>query len=442
MPSTTRLPAAELFPVTAGINSRGNLAIGGCDVAELTAEYGTPLYIYDEATVRHMCREFSGAFKKEYAKSHVFYSSKAFASPALAKIIEEEGLGMDVVTGGELAVAAAAGFPPERINFHGNNKGRRELEEALDYGIGHVTIDSFYEIGLLDEVAREKGVRQTVMLRVSPSIDPHTHLLTTTGVLDSKFGFSIETGAAEEAVKQAMASKNLDVAGLHFHLGSPIFELEPYSQAVAYVLEFAASMRKKHGLKLREFNSGGGMAVGYVSEKPPPPVAAYAREIATAVRAGCDAHGLPEPALTVEPGRAIVGRAGVAVYTVGGIKEIPKVRTYVSVDGGMGDNIRPALYGAKYTVTSVTRPAAKGVRKVTIAGKYCESGDVLARDVMLPGVETGDLLALPASGAYCVPMASNYNMASRPAIVLVKDGASRLIRRRETYADLLATSVM
>ena len=436
------LPAPGLFPITAEINAKGRLAIGGCDVVDLAAKFGTPLYIYDEATVRHMCREFSGAFKKEYPDSRVSYSSKAFANPALAKIIEEEGLGMDVVTGGELAVAKAAGFPAARLNFHGNNKGRQELTEALDYGIGRITIDSFYEIGLLNEIAGKKRVRQDVMLRVSPSIDPHTHLLTTTGILDSKFGFSIETGAAEEAVKQAAASKNLNVIGLHFHLGSPIFELEPYSQAVAYVLKFAAKMRKKYKFQLKELNPGGGMAIGYVREKLPPAISEYAHEIAAALRAGCDASGLPEPALTVEPGRAIVGRAGVAVYTVGGIKEIPGVRTYVSVDGGMGDNIRPALYGSKYTVTHVTKPAARGTETVTIAGKFCESGDVLARDVKVPEVVSGDLLALPASGAYCVPMASNYNMASRPAIVLVNKGKSRLIRRRETYADLLATAVM
>jgi diaminopimelate decarboxylase len=438
----TTLPDAELFPITADINGKGHLVIGGCDVVDLAAGHGTPLYVYDEMTVRHMCREFTGAFAKEYPGSRVFYSSKAFANPALARIIEEEGLGMDVVTGGELAVAIAAKFPPGRLNFHGNNKGRQELEEALDYGVGHITVDSFHEIQLLNEIAGRRGMRQTVMLRVSPSVDPHTHLLTTTGVLDSKFGFSIETGAAEEAVKQAAAAKSLNVIGLHFHLGSPIFELEPYSQAIAYVLEFAARMRGEYGFQLKEFNPGGGMAIGYVKEKLPPTVAAYAREIAAAVRAGCDAHSLPEPALTVEPGRAIVGRAGVAVYTAGGIKEIPGVRTYVSVDGGMGDNIRPALYGSKYTVTHVMKPAAKATKKVTIAGKFCESGDVLARDVMVPGVKPGDLLALPAAGAYCVPMSSNYNMAPRPAVVLVNDGKSRLIKRRETYADLLATAVM
>jgi diaminopimelate decarboxylase len=435
-------PDNEIFPVSASLNSRGNIAIGGCDLKDLAAEFGTPLYIYDEDTVRHMCRQFAGGFKDAYANSHVEYSSKAFANPALAKIIAEEGLHMDVVTGGELVFARAAKFPPERLNFHGNNKGRAELSEAVEYGIGRITIDSFYEIDLLNEVAGERRVRQKVMLRVSPSIDPHTHLLTTTGVLDSKFGFSIETGAAAEAVKKAMAAPNLEVMGLHFHLGSPIFELEPYSEAIDYVLKFAAEMREKHGLELREFNPGGGFAVGYVGKRMPLPVSDYAHEISAALRSGCDRYGLDEPLLTVEPGRAIVARAGVAMYEVGGIKRIPGVRVYVSVDGGMGDNIRPALYGSEYTVRRVTQPYAQPQEKVTVVGKYCESGDYIARDVDVPVLSSGDLLCTPAAGAYAVPMASNYNMTTRPAIVMVKDGKARLIRRRETYEDLLATSLV
>ena len=435
-------PASELFPITAEVNAQGHIAIGGCDLVELATEHGTPLYIYDEATLRHMCREFRGGFAKAYPNSRVSYSAKAFANPALAQILAEEGVGMDVVSGGELAVASAARFPAAELNFHGNNKGPAEIAEAIDYGIGHITIDSFHEIELLNQIAGEKGVRQTVMLRVSPSVDPHTHLLTTTGTLDSKFGFSIETGAAEQAVRKALACENLEVAGLHFHLGSPIFELEPYSQAVDYVLKFAAEMRDRHGLELREFNPGGGFAIGYVKDSLPPDISEYADTIAGALREGCDKYGLDEPSLTVEPGRAIVGRAGVAVYTVGGIKSIPGVRTYVSVDGGMGDNIRPALYGARYTVVAANRPGDKADTQVTIAGKYCESGDVLARDVDIPEPRTGDILALPASGAYCIPMASNYNWNARPAIVLVNDGRARIIRRRETYRDMLATSLV
>lgn len=408
---------------------------------KLIEEFGSPLYIYDEATLRGMCRDFVGSFTGEYPRSHVEYSSKAFANPAVARIIEEEGLDMDVVTGGELAVAMAANFPAERLNFHGNNKGREELAEAVRYGIGSVTLDSFYEIDLLNEVAAEQGVRQKVMLRLSPSIDPHTHRLTSTGILDSKFGFSIETGDAEVAVEQALAKESLQVEGLHFHLGSPIFELEPYSEAIDYVLQFAASMRDKYDLELKRFSPGGGFAIGYVADTLPPSMAEYAKEIATAVRSGCDKYGLDEPELIVEPGRAIVGRAGVAVYTVGGIKTIPGVRTYVSVDGGMGDNIRPALYESKYAVVPVDRPIATRNQTVTVAGKFCDAGDVLARDVELPDLETGELLALPATGAYCLMMASNYNMQARPAVILVNDGKARLIRRRETYSDLLASSL-
>lgn len=432
----------QIFPVSSDLDSDGNITIGGCSISDLATEFGTPLYIYDEDTIRHMCRSFTGGFTEAYPGTHIEYSSKAFANPAVAKIIAEEGLHMDVVTGGELVFAKAAGFPAERLNFHGNNKGREELAEAIDYGIGRITIDSFYEIDLLNEIAGEKGMKQKVLLRVSPSVDPHTHLLTTTGVLDSKFGFSIETGAAAEAVEQAMAAPNLDVVGLHFHLGSPIFELEPYSQAIDYVLKFAAEMRDAHGLELTEFNPGGGFAVGYVGQELPPPISAYASEISQAVRSGCDRYGLDEPQLTVEPGRAIVARAGVAVYEVGGIKRIPNVRVYVSVDGGMGDNIRPALYSSEYTVRRATDPYATPTENVTVVGKYCESGDYIAKDVDLPVLQSGDLLCTPTSGAYSVPMASNYNMTTRPAIVMVKDGDARLIRRRETYEDLLATSLV
>jgi diaminopimelate decarboxylase len=388
-----------------------------------------------------MCKDFVDSFTTEYPNTRIEYSAKAFTNPAVSRIVEEEGLDMDVVTGGELAVAMATNFPAERLNFHGNNKGREELSEAVQYGIACITLDSFAEIELLNDVAGEHGVKQRVMLRLSPSIDPHTHLLTSTGILDSKFGFSIETGDAAIAVEQALKQENLVVEGLHFHLGSPIFELEPYSEAIDYVLSFAADMRDKYGLQLKRFSPGGGFAIGYVADTLPLPLSDYAKEIATAIRKGCDTYGLDEPELSVEPGRALVGRSGVAVYTVGGIKTIPNVRTYVSVDGGMGDNIRPALYESEYAVVPVDRPLAERSSTVTVAGKFCESGDVLARDVDLPDVETGELLALPASGAYCLMMASNYNMQTRPAVVMVKDGEARLIRRRETYADLLASSL-
>ncbi len=438
----TQPPIPDILPLTASVHASCRLAIAGCDLRELIEEFGSPLYVYDELTIRSICREFMAHFTRMYPNSSIEYSSKAFSNPAILQIIEKEGLHLDVVTGGELAVASAARFPMDRVNFHGNNKSRAELVEAVKSGIGRVTIDSFHEISLLNEVAAEAGIVQSALLRLSPSIDPHTHRLTSTGILDSKFGFSIETGAAEDAVQQTMAACNIDLAGLHFHLGSPLFELEPYAEAIDYVCAFAARMRDRHGLEMREFSPGGGMAIGYMRSQPSPLISQYARTIAQSLITACDDHGFDLPKLTVEPGRAIVGRAGVALYTVGGIKRIPGVRTYVSVDGGMGDNIRPALYDSQYEVISVDNPLDEACEKVTIAGKFCESGDLLARDAELPELNPGNIVALPSAGAYCVPMASNYNMQTRPAIVLLSvEGIPRLIRRRESYADLLSTAV-
>ena len=436
------LPLAEVLPISASVNENGRLALNGLDLRDVVEEFGSPLYVFDEATIRGMCREFVENFRHFYPNTDIEYSTKAFSNPAILKIMEEEGLHIDVVTGGELAFALAADFPAEKINFHGNNKVRDELREAVEAGIGCITIDSFHEIELLNDVASEVGVTQAVNLRLSPSIDPHTHRLTTTGVLDSKFGFSIETGDAEKAVAAAMSQPNLEVRGLHFHLGSPLFELEPYEEAIDYVCAFAARMMYVHRLDVNDFSPGGGMAIGYLSSKLPPTIGEYAKTITDSLMSACTKYGLEQPRLIIEPGRSIVGRAGVALYTVGGIKRIPHVRTYVSVDGGMGDNIRPALYEAEYEVMSVDDPFGEPTQTVTIAGKFCESGDVLARDVKLPELNTDDLLALPASGAYCVPMASNYNLQTRPAIVLITEQSeARLIRRRETYADLLATSI-
>ena len=301
-------------------------------------------------------------------------------------------------------------------------------------------VDSFHELGLLERMAAERGKTQEIMLRVSPGIDPHTHAHTTTGVLDSKFGFPIQTGQAAEAVRQALAAKHLKLIGLHFHLGSPIFELEPYRLATQIAIKFAAQMREE-GLKLAEFSPGGGFAIAYLREQQPPAIADYAEVITSTLRDSCQAEGMELPRLVIEPGRAIVGPACVAVYRVGAIKEVPGVRTYVSVDGGMGDNIRPALYGAKYEAGVANRMSTKAEVQVTIAGKYCESGDVLVRDVWLPRVQAGDLIVLPASGAYCPSMSSNYNLNSRPAFVMVREGEAQVIRRRETYEDLLRLDV-
>ena len=431
---------ADLFPVTAGVTPGGHLSIGGLDTVDLAAELGTPLYVYDEATLRGMCREFVGEFTSRYPKTTVAYASKAFINPALAMLAEEEGLGLDVVSGGELAVAMAVDFPMERVYFHGNNKIPDELRMALDAGIGRIVVDGLYELELLDELAAGAGRKQEIMLRLSPGVDPHTHAKTTTGILDSKFGISIDTGDAERAVRQALASKNLDLVGLHCHLGSPIFELEPYSIAIDAMLTFAAGF-KSEGLELREFSPGGGFAIGYVTSQLPPPIADYAEVITRTLKARSRDLGLGEPSLVIEPGRAIVGRAGVALYTVGAVKDIPTVRKYVSLDGGMGDNIRPAMYEAVYEAVVANRMTEQPDENVTLVGKFCESGDYLIRDIALPVMEQGDVVAIPSSGAYAPSMASNYNLNARPPIVLVNDGAFRMIRRRETYEDMMRADV-
>ena len=426
----------HVFPDTTDTNAAGHLTVGGCDATDLAEQYGTPLYVLDEATLRSRCRQFAQAFGERYPNSKAVYASKAYINPALARIFAEEGLGLDVVSGGELAVAQAGDVPLEHVYFHGNNKTPAELEEAVSAGIGRVVVDSFHELDLLERICADVGKTQDILVRVSPGIDPHTHAYTTTGIIDSKFGFSIQTGDAERAILQAISAPHLNLRGLHFHLGSPIFELEPYQAATDLVLRFASGLRE-HGLELQEFSPGGGFAIAYTREDNPPSTSDYAEAIVGTLNATCTELGLESPNLVIEPGRSIIGPAGVALYRIGAIKDIPGIRTYVSVDGGMGDNIRPALYQASYEVLSANRPTAEPDTTVTIAGKYCESGDVLASDIMLPAPSAGDVIAIPAAGAYCPSMASNYNLNPRPPIVLVNDGESRLIRRRESYADMM-----
>jgi diaminopimelate decarboxylase len=437
----TTVPKAKVFPISTTVNDKDHLAIGGCDLVDLVAEFGTPLYVFDEATLRAQTNAFNEAFKSRHADSKVLYASKAFINVGLARMLSANGVGFDIVSGGELAILRAANVPAADVYFHGNNKTPQELRDAVDWGIGQIVIDSFYELELLNQIAGEAGRKQAVLVRISPSIDGHTHRLTTTGVLDSKFGFPLETGQAAEAVKLALASENLDLMGLHFHLGSPIFELEPYEESVTRVLAFASEMRE-FGLNMREFSPGGGFAIAYTEADEPPLPSAYAEAIVNALNEGCKRHNLPLPKLILEPGRAITGPSGVAVYTVGAIKNVPGVRTYVSVDGGMGDNIRPALYGSEYVAVTADRATVAPDVTVTIAGKYCESGDVLVRDAHIASVVAGNLIAIPASGAYAPSMASTYNANGKPAIVMVADGKAALIRRRETYADLMAQDVL
>ena len=431
----------SVFPRTAEVTADGHLAIGGCDAVDLAKEFGTPLYVFDEEELRSTCREYREAFASRYEQSAVVYAAKAYLGRWLAALVAEEGLGLDVVSGGELAVARSVGFPMERVLFHGNNKSAQELREAVETGIGRVVIDNFHELAMLDDIAGALGRRQLVLVRVSPNVDAHTHAKTTTGVLDTKFGLPIEGGQAEEAIVEVLARPNLELTGLHCHLGSPIFGLEPYWQANDVMIEFARRMHDRHGLELREYSPGGGFAAQYVRDKPAPTPDQYAKAVVESLRQALDRRQLPPPMLIVEPGRAIVARAGVALYTVGARKEAPGVRTYVSVDGGMADNIRPAMYDARYEALVANRATEPPAERVTIAGKYCESGDVLIRDIELPKLWAGDVLAVPASGAYCLAMASNYNLSPRPPIVLVRDGQARLVRRRETYEDLMRADV-
>lgn len=432
---------SAVFPLTASADSSGTLELGGCNVAELLREYGSPLYVFDRATLLGQMRSFRDEFASRYPDTLALYASKAYTGLALLKLVQHEGLGLDVVSSGELAIAAAAGFPLGKVYFHGNNKTPAELAEAVDRGIGRIVVDNFTELQTLQDIAAARGVRQAILLRLSPGVDPHTHGKTTTGIVDSKFGFTIPNGQASDALKIAAAAPNLDLIGLHAHLGSPIFELEPYNEGIDVVLEFADRHRDVEGFSLTEFSPGGGFAIQYLADTPPPAVAEYAESITSYLKAQLEARNLGRPRLIIEPGRATVGRAGVALYTVGARKTIPDVRTYVSVDGGMADNIRPALYDSQYEVAVANRLNDAPEEKITLAGKYCESGDILARDVTLPVLRAGDLIAMPAAGAYAPSMASNYNASLKPAIVMVENGGSKLIRRRETYEDLLRCEI-
>jgi diaminopimelate decarboxylase len=425
------------MPITAAISPAGHLLIGGCDLADLAQQFGTPLYVFDEATLRSQCRGYTETLAAAYPDSLAIYACKAFINSALARILDQEGMGLDVVSGGELFVAHKSGFPMHKVYFHGNNKSSQELAMALDLGVGRIVVDNLHEMALLNHLAVLKAKRVPVLLRLSPGVDAHTHAAISTGIVDSKFGFLIATGQAEAALAQALTSPGLEVVGIHAHIGSMIFELEPYRLTIDALLDFAAEVWHRHGLAPREFSPGGGWGIAYTAEDQPPSQSDVVRMIAAWVKEGAAQRGLPSPRLILEPGRSIVGPAGVALYTVGSSKDIPGVRKYVAVDGGMSDNIRPAIYGSRYEAVVANRMNDLPEETVTIAGKYCESGDVLIRDIALPRLAPGDLLALPAAGAYCLSMASNYNLALRAAVVLVRDGQARLIRRRETYEDLL-----
>jgi diaminopimelate decarboxylase len=434
-------PTNPTLPLGAQANAQGRLIIGGCDVVDLIAEFGSPLYVYDEQTIRVRAGQYRDGLGSAVTDSLVIYASKAFSNAAVFQVLAEEGLGLDVVSGGEITLAQHAGFPMERVYFHGNNKLQDELELAASVGIGRFVVDNFYDLSRLDTLGQELGRRLPALIRVSPGVEAHTHEYRKTGTLDSKFGIPISTGQAETAVFQATRARGVELIGLHAHIGSQIFELAPYLETIDIVLEFSGRMQQAYGLELREFSPGGGWGISYTDEDDPMDTTEVAAAVGREVWQGAARYGLPNPRVVIEPGRSIVGQAGVALYTVGAIKDIPGVRRYASVDGGMADNIRPPLYGSIYQPLLANRVDDATNELVTLAGRYCESGDVLVKDALLPRLRSGDLVALPASGAYNLAMSSNYNQALRPAVVLVKDGQARLIRRRETYDDLLRTEV-
>ncbi len=429
--------ALSVFPISASVNAHGRLLIGGCDCVELAATYGTPLYVYDLATLRQRCQAFLTAFVSRYPHTRVLYAGKAYLGVQIARFMRDMGLGLDVVSGGEMHVAQTAGFPAERICFHGNNKSAAELSAALAWGVGRIVVDNLDELALLAAIAEAAGVVAPIFLRLAPAVDPHTHRYMATGVADSKFGLPIATGMAAAAVAQALASPWLRLYGYHAHIGSQINDLQPYQQTAQVALAFAAQMRARHAFVPLEISLGGGWAVRYVPDDVAPTPEQAADVVTRAVVQGCQDHGLPLPVLCVEPGRALTAQAGVTLYTIGATKDVAGVRRFVFVDGGMADNIRPALYGARYSAVLANRMNAAAIEKVSIGGRYCESGDILITDAMLPPAQAGDIVAVAACGAYAPAMASNYNMALRPAIVAVADGQAVLWRRRETLDDLV-----
>ncbi len=416
----------RLLPDTAAISADGRLRIGGCDLVDLAGEYGTPLFVYDEAHLRARCREAVTAFGDGVA-----YASKAFLCDAMARLAHEEGMHLDVATGGELFVALRAGVPADRLVMHGNNKSDAELAMALDEGVGRIVVDSFDELDRLDALAGSTGSRPRVLLRITPGVEAHTHEFVATGQDDSKFGFTVSSGLATAAVERAIGSASVELVGLHAHIGSQVFEVGAFARAVEVLADFAAPFG------LAELSVGGGLGVPYVEGESAPSIT----EWASGIRAVCEAAGVTA-SVSAEPGRAIVAAAAITLYTVGTIKDLPGIRTYVAVDGGMSDNPRPVLYGSGYETFLPRAAAAERARSVRVVGKHCESGDLLVREGWVPNdLAVGDVLATPVTGAYGHAMGSNYNHVLRPAVVFVADGDARTVVRRETFEDLVRREV-
>ncbi|WP_282935688.1 diaminopimelate decarboxylase [Paenibacillus sp. RC67] len=427
---------------TSKINDKGHLQIGGCDTAELVESFGTPLYVMDEDLIRQRCGEYVEAFRASGLKFQVAYASKAFCVMAMCRIVEEEGMSLDVVSDGELYTALQAGFPAERIHFHGNNKSPHEIEMAIDAKIGCFVVDNMVELHLLNAIAGEKRQKVKILFRLTPGVEAHTHEYISTGQIDSKFGLDLDNGSAYRAIQEAIQLPNIELLGVHSHIGSQIFEVEGFQLAVDKVIAFAAKVREELDVVFSVVNLGGGFGIRYVDGDTPLPVSKYVEAITQSIKTNFSKFNYPTPEIWVEPGRSIVGEAGTTLYTVGTYKDIPGVRKYVAVDGGMTDNPRQALYESRYEAMLANRATEAEDELVSIAGKCCESGDMLIWDVNLPKVNSGDILAVSCTGAYNYAMASNYNRIRRPAVVFVKDGQADVVVQRESYDNIVGNDVI
>lgn len=420
------------------VNAQGHLTIGGLDTVALAKEFGTPLYVMDENQIRRHCRDFVESMNETYdGRGHVLYASKAFSCKEMCRICKEEGMGLDVVSGGELYTALQAGFPAGRIYMHGNNKTMEELQMALDAGVARIIVDNLTELNTLNGLAAKAGKKAGIMFRIKPGIDAHTHSFIRTGQIDSKFGLALETGEAMEGVREALRMEHIKLCGLHCHIGSQIFDIDPFELAAKVMIEFIAQIKKETGFAVKELNLGGGFGIKYRSKDRPEAYRAYMGRVAKVVKDHAAFCGIETPDILIEPGRSIVGTAGVTLYTVGAVKNIPNVRTYASIDGGMDDNPRYILYQSDYEVVCANKADKPKEATVTVAGKCCESGDLIQENAPVQPLEPGDLLAVLSTGAYNYSMSSNYNRIPRPPVVMVKDGQARVVVRRETYDDLI-----
>ena len=425
------------------INSENHLVIGQHDTVELAKKFGTPLYVLDEDLMRDNCRAYKNAIDTYYdGHGLVLFASKALCTMYTGRLVAEEGLGADVVSGGELYTLYKAGFPMEKVFFHGNNKTPDEIELALNCGVGHIVVDNKYELELLNRIANEKNVNQRILFRIKPGIDAHTHDFVKTGQIDSKFGVALENGEAYEIHKLALSMSNIQIDGVHCHIGSQIFDVEPFCEAAKVMIGFIADLYDKLGIKVNILNLGGGFGIKYTATDDPIAPSEYIHKVTNVVKELAQEKGIDLPFLVFEPGRSIVASAGITLYTVGCVKEIENVRTYVSIDGGMCDNPRYILYGSKYTAVLANNASAEPVAPITIAGKCCESGDLIQEHVMMPQIHVGDTLAVLATGAYNYSMSSNYNRIPRPPIVAVSDNEAKIIVKRETYDDLIKNDVL